>query len=185
LAKGESTLEKEAVKPLTYLIPPVGGGQVKKAIEGIDTYRKGGSYIKDTDGKQKLRYPVEQTPGNLVKSALFGKYSTEYAQDYIDRGFKPLSANQTEYYEKAKEQGISYDDFMKAKDAQKGIEGDKDKNGKTIANSAGVKKKDVIDELLPGYNQKQKETLYEAFGVSEKDWTEAGANKVREKMNNK
>jgi len=185
LAKGESTWGKEAVKPLTYLVPPVGGGQIKKAIEGIDTYRKGGSYIKDTDGKQKLRYPVEQTPGNLVKSALFGKYSTKYAQDYIDRGFKPLSTNQTEYYEKAKEQGISYDNFMKAKDAQKGIEGEKNENGKTITYSASVKKKDAIDELVPGYSQKQKETLYEAFGVSKSVWDEAGANKVRDKMNNK
>jgi hypothetical protein len=170
LLKGETTVKKELVKPLAYLVAPMGGGQIKKTIEGIDTFAKGGNYGTDSQGRKTLKYPVKQDVGNAVKSALFGKYSTEYAQDYIDNDFKSLSAKQTEGYEKASKQGVSYDVFLKAYNAQKNVEGDKDSKGKTISLSASKNKKKAIDELLPGYTQKQKQTLYEAFGISEKVW---------------
>ena len=170
LLKGESSLGKEMIKPLTYLIPPMGGGQIKKTIEGLDTFIKGGNYGKDNQGRKTLKYPVEKDIGNAMKSVLFGRYSTEYAQDYIDNGFKSLSAKQTEGYEKAREQGVSYDVFMDAYFAQKDVKGDKNAKGETIDLSASRNKKKAIDELIPGYTKKQKQSLYEAFGISEKVW---------------
>ena len=169
MLKGETKSSDELWK-LTNLLLPTGGGQIKKTTQGLSTYAQGGSYSEDSEGKTRLKYPVEQTPGNLMKSLLFGKWSTKEAKTYIDSGFKALTAKQTEGYEKARKQDITYDVFLKAYNAQKNIEGDKDSKGKTISLSASKNEKKVIDELLPGYTQKQKQTLYEAFGISEKVW---------------
>ena len=163
--QGEAKLGDEMWK-LTNLLLPTGGGQVKKTTQGLSTFAKGGSYTKDAEGKDKLKYPVEQTPSNAIKSALFGKWATPGAKDYIDRGFKPLSANQTEAYEKAMKAGISSDDFFKAYDATRGIESDKDRNGKTIENSKSKKLKEAIDKATTKLTSKQRKILYDAFNVS-------------------
>ena len=163
--QGESKLGDEMWN-LTNLLLPTGGGQIKKTTQGLNTFAKGGSYSKDAEGKDKLKYPVEQNVGNAIKSALFGKWSTPGARDYIDRGFKPLSANQTEAYNKAMKAGISSDDFFKVYDATRGIEGDKDRSGKTIENSKSEKLKEAIDKATPKLTSKQRKILYDAFNVS-------------------
>jgi hypothetical protein len=162
---GETKLGDEMWK-LTNLLLPTGGGQVKKTTQGLSTFAKGGSYTKDAEGKDKLKYPVEQNVGNAIKSALFGKWATPGAKDYIDRGFKTLSANQTEAYKKAIDAGISSDDFFKAYDATRGIESDKDRSGKTIENSKSKKLKEAIDKATPKLTSKQRKILYDAFNVS-------------------
>ena len=161
-----SVLSKAITNPITSVVMPWGGTQLNKTTQGLSTFAKGGSYTKDAEGKDKLKYPVEQTPSNAIKSALFGKWATPGAKDYIDRGFKPLSANQTEAYEKAIDAGISSDDFFKAYDATRGIEGDKDKNGKTIENSKSKKLKEAIDKATTKLTSKQRKILYDAFNVS-------------------
>lgn len=164
--KAMQTLASELSKPVFYIVPPFGGGQLKKTIEGIYTYSQGGNYGVNAKGEKQLKYPVEQNVGNAVKSALFGKWATPGAKDYIDRGFKPLSANQTEAYEKAMKAGISSDDFFKAYDATRGIESDKDRSGKTIENSKSKKVKEAIDKSTPKLTTKQRKILYDAFNVS-------------------
>lgn len=165
VAKGEAKLGDEMWN-LANLLLPTGGGQLKKTTQGLSTFAKGGSYTKDAEGKDKLKYPVEQTPSNAIKSALFGKWATPGAKDYIDRGFKTLSANQTEAYKKAIDAGISSDDFFKVYDATRGIEGDKDRNGKTIENSKSKKLKEAIDKATTKLTSKQRKILYDAFNVS-------------------
>ena len=164
LLRGEANWDE--LWKFANLLLPTGGGQIKKTAQGLNTYAKGGSYSKDAEGKDKLKYPVEQNASNLVKSALFGKWSTPGAKDYIDRGFKALSANQTEAYEKAMKAGITAEQFFKAYEAQKGIESDKDKSGKTIENSKSKKVKEAIDKATPKLSSSQRKILYDAFNVS-------------------
>ena len=111
-------------------------------------------------------YPVEKNVGNYVKGALFGKSSLKNAREYYERGGLPLSPKLTEKYEKLKKQGVKGDDFIKAYNAQKGIEGDKDNRGKTIKNSASLKKKEAIDKAVPRLPMSQKKKLYQAFDLS-------------------
>jgi len=54
--------------------------------------------------------------------------------------------------------------------AQKEAKGDKDANGNTISLSASRNKKAAIDKNTPFLNKKQRELLYDLFGVSEKVW---------------
>lgn len=92
------SIAKEMLNPLYYLIMPVGGGQVKKTVEGLsmfsDDHPVAGSY---TDSGA-LRFPVEDTFGNKVKAALFGQWSSQNARDYIEQGRKPLSEKQLQEY---------------------------------------------------------------------------------------
>lgn len=159
--RGESKLGDELWN-LTNLLLPTGGGQVKKTTQGLKTFVEGGSYSKDAEGNKKLKYPVEQNLENFAKSALFGKWSTEGAKQYIDNGFKSLSANQTEGYEKAKKAGISDKQFYDAYNAQKKI--------KDLGDLTSLVKKNEIDKATKGLSQSKRKILYETFNVAKGEW---------------
>lgn len=179
VAKGEAKLGDEMWN-LTNLLLPTGGGQIKKTAQGLSTFAKGGSYSKDAEGKDKLKYPVEQNAINLIKSVMFGKWATPGAKDYIERGFKALSANQTEGYKKAMEAGITSEQFYDAYDAQRGIKG--------LGDLTSPYKKTKIDEVTKGLNKKQKTILYDTFDISKeaqkssKKVTDKEAEKQKEKL---
>ena len=85
-------LTNEWLNPVYYLLPPVGGGQIRKSVQGLsmfdDDHPIAGSYT--TSGS--LRYSVEDTPWNRVKAGIFGQWANENAQTYIDQNKRPLSA---------------------------------------------------------------------------------------------
>lgn len=177
--QGEAKLGDEMWN-LTNLLLPTGGGQLKKTTQGLSTFAKGGSYTKDAEGNPKLKYPVEQNFENLIKSMVFGKWATQGAKDYIDRGFKSLSAKQTEGYEKAMKAGITSEEFYKAYDAQRGIKG--------LGDLTSPYKKTKIDEATKGLNKQQRTILYDVFDISKtaqqssKKVTDEQAKKQKEKL---
>lgn len=66
---GSGLLAAEGIKdPLYKILPPYGGGQLKKTINGISDVVRG---YKETPGG-KVSYPIKQTPGNYVRAGLFG-----------------------------------------------------------------------------------------------------------------
>ena len=95
---GLKNLTKEWLNPVIYGLMPMGGGQIKKTIEGISMFTGdkpvSGSYT--TDGN--LRFSVEPTVGKVAQAALFGQWASDEAQQYIDEGRKPLSEKQTKEY---------------------------------------------------------------------------------------
>lgn len=100
--KATNTLQKELTKPLYYLLPPFGGGQLKKTVEGVSTVANGGSYGVDSKGNDTLQFPVENpNVGDYLKAGLFGKYALEHAKEYSNRGYKSLNAKQTQIYKEA------------------------------------------------------------------------------------
>lgn len=80
VAAGESSLGTELKKPLFYFLPPTAGGQLRKTYEGLRAYNEGASYT--PTGRK--RFDIQSTPGNFIKSALFGPYSTQQGQTYIN-----------------------------------------------------------------------------------------------------
>lgn len=164
---------KELIKPIAYMTLPFGGGQAKKTLEGFSTLVQGGEKIWNSKGEEQLKYPIEEiTPFKVGQAFLFGRSSLPEARDYYESGSPLLTAKQTQNYHKAVEAGINYKQYMAALRAVKGLESDKDKDGKTIALSLAKNKKAAIDEAVKEFNltKKQKELLYEANDVSEKVW---------------
>ena len=153
--------------PLYYYLPPVGGGQIKKTVEGINVVARGGAYQQSAQG-EKLQYTVEQTPGNLIKAAVLGRSSLPETRAYYDGGGKPLSAKLTGYYEQAVDMGMEPEQFMQLVDAEKKVEASKYSDGTTIPLSKGRKVKKLIDEA--GLTRQQTQLLYEAFAVPESLW---------------
>jgi hypothetical protein len=67
--------------PLFKVIPPFGGGQIEKTVQGTGAYMTGG-----TENKAgKILFKIEETPQNLIRSVLFGKYSTPEARQYFEQ----------------------------------------------------------------------------------------------------
>lgn len=98
-------------KPVTYLAMPFGGGQVKRAAEGIEAVVRGGSYSVDSDGEEILQYPVysETLPEQVRDAAyasIFGKSSFSTARDWVESGFKSLSAKETDAYQEMTAAGV-------------------------------------------------------------------------------
>ena len=115
--KRDMELQKELSKPVTYLLSPFGGGQVKKGIQAARAIIKGGSYKVDSQGREIMQYPVYMDPmdplGNVMKGlglAVFGKSSSREAQQWVESGFDSLSAKETAAYQGALEAGVSQRD---------------------------------------------------------------------------
>lgn len=96
IMNGESTLTKEMAKPAYFLIPPTGGLQIKKTIEGLNAYMNKG--VDTPSGKKK--YKIKQTPENLIKAAIFGPSSTDAAQKYyVEQAKKRNKTKGTKKYD--------------------------------------------------------------------------------------
>ena len=91
---------KEMMNPILNIGLPVGGGQIKKTVQGLKMYNTdeehpvAGSY---TDSGA-LRFPVEDTLGNRIKSGIFGQWANDNAREYLDNGYAPLKEKQIQEY---------------------------------------------------------------------------------------
>ena len=91
---------KEMMNPLLNIGLPVGGGQLKKTVQGLKMFNTdedhpiAGSY---TDSGA-LRFPVEDTLGNRIQAGIFGQWANENAREYIDGGYAPLSPEKTQEF---------------------------------------------------------------------------------------
>jgi hypothetical protein len=102
LFEGNTTVWKELQKPLTYILPPMGGGQIKKSIEGIGAFARG--YSQTDNGK--MRFPIKKDLLNAARTFVFGQYSTPEARQYFDQGRLPLSKQQTDKINRMVDAGI-------------------------------------------------------------------------------
>lgn len=140
----QNRIGRELMKPLTYVLPPVGGGQIKKLLEGVGTVNEGGAYGLDNEGNRVLRFPVfDRSPLTYAKGALFGKYALPMAQQYVDSGFKTLPAKLTAGYDTLVAAGIDSRYAYDSINDLRGIKPDKDGDGKVIRTST-EKKQDYI-----------------------------------------
>lgn len=126
-----ATFGKEILKPVYYGVLPGGGGQIKKVVEGADAVIRGGSYTTDTEGKDVLQYPVYNDgwdmPVTAARAMLFGKSTLPTAKDWVDGGFKSLSAKDTEAYQAMLETGAKGEDAFAAVQAVRKAEKSNDK----------------------------------------------------------
>lgn len=70
---------KGLTDPLYKIIPPYGGAQIKKTIEGLGTINKG--YSESKTGR--VRFPVDKNLINTVQAGAFGQYSVPEARAYF------------------------------------------------------------------------------------------------------
>lgn len=110
-----ATAAKELAKPAAYILPPFGGGQIKKATEGAEAVIRGGSYSVDSSGADILQYPVAndtfgQAGLNAITAMFFGKSALPEAREWVESDFDSLSAKQTALFDVLRDGGTSTDD---------------------------------------------------------------------------
>ena len=159
------TAGKELSKPATYLIPPFGGGQVRKIYQGLEAVIRGGSYSVDSEGNEQLQYPVYtdtplDTAKSVVQSTLFGKTALPGGREWIDSGFKGFSAKQTAVYKGLLDAGVGQKEayrFMK----------DMGELGKTDDESAATAKRAFLESS--GLSGEGKSVVYYGLLASDRE----------------
>ena len=155
--KRAQTAAKELAKPLTYLLPRFGGGAIKRGIEGFATVNAGGSYTYDNKGNIQLQFPAYgQKPLDYAQAILFGKWSSDEAQKYIDSGFKGLSADETRIYNGLRDDfGVEPNKAMDAVLSLRGFKSLENDEGKTIQTVKEQQRRALFDnaELTPEQKQ--------------------------------
>ena len=138
-----NNLVKELSKPVFYIIPPFGGGQVKKTIEGLSMYTKDipGSYT----SSGRLRFTADEGLLPVVQAGIFGQYASKNAREYFDNSYLPLTEKQIEEFSSLGIGINEYRTYLKKYSELNKIKADVDPEGNTINGSAKAKK---IYELL-------------------------------------
>lgn len=89
-----------------YLLPPAGGTQAKRVRDAYNLLTQRGNYKLNDKGEKQLRYLATDDTPTRLRSTLFGQYSTEEGQEYIDKGFPMLGVKKTQIVDDAESQGI-------------------------------------------------------------------------------
>lgn len=166
---GESNIKKELVKPLQYLAPPTGGGQIKKTIEGVGAYLQGAS----TSDSGRVRFPIPQTPVNVVRSAVAGQYASPEARQYFREGRQVLGEKQSESFKAVSDKKTFYESTMKnrASEGKKEeaikllLQNDKEGAKKLVQeHKLQIKEKEVIE-----YQKSQVKKAADLFVLDQRD----------------
>lgn len=114
LVKGEADLSTELSKAGYYILPPFGGGQLKKTVEGVKAFDQGASTTKSGN----VRYPIKQDTANAARTALFGQYSVPEAREYFAKERTPLSEKQSQVALASTDIQALYDKTIAAREAE-------------------------------------------------------------------
>ena len=100
---------------VTSFATPFGGKQLDKTVRGIADFARGGNYESNiykewsTGERGDMYYPIEKTPANFAKSAIFGPSSLKANNDYWEN--KKLEGYKKDENKKLEEKET--DDFIK------------------------------------------------------------------------
>lgn len=151
-------LRETAIPVATYLNPFVGGGQVRKTLQGINMMRKGGSYTQTNKG-ERLQFAVDKDKKtNWLQAALFGKWAVPEAQAHMEKN-RTLSEKSTETYEKLRQAGAknttAFESISKMNQEDKG----RDKRRAIRSAPLSAEQKAILYRSILSDKQKDKEIL--------------------------
>lgn len=151
-------LRETAIPVATYLNPFVGGGQVRKTLQGINMMRKGGSYTQTNKG-ERLQFAVDQDKKtNWLQAALFGKWAVPEAQAHMEKN-RTLNEKSTEIYKELLQTGAknttAFESISKMNREDKG----RDKRRAIRSAPLSAEQKAILYRSILKDDQKDKEIL--------------------------
>ena len=90
----------DAVSPL------IGRRQLGRTVKGARSMIEGGVYGYDSEGKRYLKYAQGNGASDWVKALMMGQYATNAGREYVEGGFKSLSAKDTALMNIAEGMGV-------------------------------------------------------------------------------
>nr|DAG79007.1 MAG TPA: hypothetical protein [Caudoviricetes sp.] len=153
----------DAVSPL------IGRRQLGRTVKGARSMIEGGVYGYDSEGKRYLKYAQGNGVSDWVKALMMGQYATNAGREYVDGGFKSLSAKDTALMNIAEGLGISKNVFYDTVLGMKKKGTDKKKQEWLFANDKLTpEQKKIFDALYFGNGE-------EAVAAARKEADLAGA----------
>lgn len=153
----------DAVSPL------IGRRQLGRTVKGARSMIEGGVYGYDSEGKRYLKYAQGNGVSDWVKALMMGQYATNAGREYVDGGFKSLSAKDTALMNIAEGLGIQKNVFYDTVLGMKKKETDKKKQEWLFANDKLTpEQKKIFDALYFGNGE-------EAVAAARKEADLAGA----------
>ncbi len=161
ISKGDwKGLTKEWLNPVYYLAMPMGGGQLRKTVQGLSMFRDdlpvSGSYTNSGN----LRFPVKDTVANRIQAGIFGQYANENARDYFDGEHSPLNEKQIQEY---KDLDIPIQDYWKYREGLKGLNKMEDKTEYIAGLDLPISKKNILINNASSRKEHIDLTGYENF----------------------
>lgn len=113
--------------PIFKVLPPFGGAQAKRSLDGILSFNKG--YSETPSGR--VRYPIEKNTRNAIQSSLFGQYSVPEAKAYFKSGTSALGEKQSDLLKNSTNKKTLYASIVASREKNKLIDKAKEdlKNG--------------------------------------------------------
>lgn len=149
---------------IPYYVMPGGYGQLKKTAGGVDMFvgdkPVSGSYTESGN----LRFPVEETPANVVHAAIFGKWANKNAQDYIANERMPLKEKQIQEYKDLEMPIKDYWEYREGLSEQDSLE---DKFDYIAGLDIPVSKKNIMINNIVDREDRVDLTGYSDFGSYE------------------
>ena len=166
--KDWANLRNEWSNPLWYGVLPMGGGQLRKTVQGLsmfdDDLPVSGSYT----ASGKLRFPVEDTFLNKLQAGVFGQYASSNAREYFDRGQAPLGEKQINEY---KELDLPIRDYWEYREGLKKQETLEDKFEYIADLGVSVEQKNIMINNVVDRKEKVDMSNYDDFANFEEfDW---------------
>lgn len=108
-----SDVKDDIIESSFYWLLPTGYGQMRKSIKGAQMYSgklpTAGSYTKSGN----LRFSADESTKGKIKAVLFGQYSSEEAQKYVESGYKTISKNKIQEMKDLNMTSSEYKKFSK------------------------------------------------------------------------
>lgn len=136
-----------------------GGRQVQKTAQGVQTILDGGRMY-GYGNNQRMQYPVERDPFNIVQAVLFGNSGLSESRDFYASGNTGLSAKETQFVKEMERSGA---DRTAVYDALQSIRPEENTAEKARAlaraNLSDQEKLEVYAGAIAGQNSSQPEVL--------------------------
>ncbi len=132
-------IKNDMISSAFYWLLPTGYGQIRKTVKGSSMYDKKlplpGSYTNSGN----LRFNADDSTSGRIKAILFGQYSSEESQKYIDSGYKSINKN---YIKEMKELKMSSSEYRNYR------------NGLSASGKKTLDKANYINSLELSYKEK-------------------------------
>lgn len=159
----------DAIDVFDAASPLIGRRQLGRTVKGARSMIEGGVYGYDSEGKRYLKYAQGNSAADWAKAILMGEYATDAGREYVDGGFKSLSAKDTALMDIAEGMGVPKELFYDTVLGMKKQGNNREKQKWLFENeSLNPGQKRIIDALYFGNGE-------EAVAAARKEADLAGA----------
>lgn len=103
---------KDFAESLPYWFLPTGYGQGKKTAKGLSMYSSDKPVAGSYTDSGNLRFTADESTWGKIKAGLFGQYSSDSANDYVNSGYKTIDKKHIDELKKLEMNSTEYREYQ-------------------------------------------------------------------------